>query len=154
MSDIKRIQNDEFAGFEGNYGIRNHGTGYAVINILTKEMKAHNISSYLDALKTAEYLANKDKEKEVIELETTPVPLPITQLNEELDRAITGLKPNLQELIKKYAPETRRVEKSSNFLGYTWYKCYDKSGDVLGRIRGTDGDRYWQYGGLDSKKYY
>jgi hypothetical protein len=72
MSEIKPIQN-EFAGIEGNYGIVNQGTGYAVVNILTKEMKAHNISSYLDALKTAEHLAKKDKAEEVIDLEFATV---------------------------------------------------------------------------------
>jgi hypothetical protein len=38
MNNIKTIQN-EFAGIVGNYGIINQGTGYAVINILTKKWK-------------------------------------------------------------------------------------------------------------------
>jgi hypothetical protein len=75
MGDIKPIQN-EFAGIEGNYGIINQGTGYAVVDILTNEMKAHNISSYLDALKTAEHLAKRDKVEEVINLEFTTVSSP------------------------------------------------------------------------------
>ncbi|MBJ7898515.1 MAG: hypothetical protein GC158_01050 [Cyanobacteria bacterium RI_101] len=116
MSDIKPIQN-EFAGIEGNYGIINQGTGYAVVNILTKEMKAYNISSYLDALKTAEYLARRE---EVIDLPPTPVPpVPTPPLENPgpslLEDAIRGLKPDIQRLIRKYAPETVSVDKSTNF---------------------------------------
>ncbi|MEB3309982.1 MAG: hypothetical protein VKJ02_07085 [Snowella sp.] len=157
MSEIKPIKN-EFAGIEGNYGIINQGTGYAVVNILTKEMKAHSISSYLDALKTAEHLNNKDKEVKVIDLEFTTVSSTNTTHNQEtndsLERAIQGLKPDIQQLIKKYAPETVRVKKDSNILGYSWYKCYNQNGSRIGTVRGKSGDRYWQYGGLDDIQRY
>jgi len=158
MSDIKPITSGEFAGIEGNYGIINQGTGYAIVNIFTNEMKAHNISSYLDALKTAEHLAKRDNNQaeEVIDLEFTNSTnnTPNLETNNRLEDAIRGLRPDIQRLIRKYAPETIRVKKKSNILGYTWYKCYEKSGNVLGRVRGSSGDRYWQYGGLDSTKHY
>ena len=162
MSEIKPIQN-EFAGIEGNYGIINQGTGYAVVNILTKEMKAHNISSYLDALKTAEHLNNKDKEVKIIDLHPTtipprsqkPIPNPLPTESAILEKAIESLKPDVQRLIRKYAPETVSVDKKSNLLSRSRYKCYDASGNVLGRVRGgSHGDRYWQYGDLSSQKHY
>jgi hypothetical protein len=160
MSGIKPIGSGEFAGIEGNYGIINQGTGYAIVNILTNEMKAHNITSYLDALKTAEHLAKKDKieAEEVIDLEFTTVSPTSTnhnpEKNDELERVIQGLKPDIQRLIRKYAPETVRVKKDSNILGYSWYKCYNQNGSRVGTIRGKTGDRYWQYGSLDDQKFY
>ncbi|MEY2997619.1 MAG: hypothetical protein RIQ82_1000 [Bacteroidota bacterium] len=133
MSEIKPI-NQDYVTVKQYLGVINHGDGYAIVNILTGEYMARNISSFLDCVKTIDYLLSDN--------------------NDELERAIQGFKPNIQQLIKKYAPETRRVKKKSNFLGFTWYKCYDKSGNVLGRVRGSSGDRYWQYGDLDSEKYY
>lgn len=159
MSDIKPIGNGEFAGIEGNYGIINQGTGYAIVNILTNEMKAHNISSYLDALKTAEHLAKRDNNQteEIIDLEFTDSTNNISdsKTSDQLESAIRGLKPDIQRLIRKYAPQTVHVDKSTNLFGQSRYKCFDNSGNVLGRVRrGKKGDRYWQYGDLDDQKLY
>ncbi|MEB3311903.1 MAG: hypothetical protein VKJ02_16885 [Snowella sp.] len=110
MSNIKPVAN-EFAGIEGNYGIVNQGTGYAVVNILTGEMKAHNISSYLDALKTAEHLAKRDKAEEVINLETTPVS-PVSTFLDELDMATVR---SMVTYFEQYAPNTiRRYHRDHN----------------------------------------
>lgn len=127
MGDIKPIQN-EFAGIEGNYGIINQGTGYAVVNILTKEMKAHNISSYLDALKTAEHLAKRDKAEEVINLEPTPVMAMPSDFLDELEIEFSAYDPKIKgkiNNIKKYS------NRNSKFYGklLNWYS-----------------DGFWHYG--------
>lgn len=150
MNEIKPINQGEFAGMVGTYGIINQGTGYAVVNVLTKNMEAHNISSYLDAYKTAEYLDNKYKVTEIYPTDITPPP----PKNNELEDAIRGLKPDVQRLIRKYAPETVNVDKSTNPLSQSRYKCFDTSGNVLGRVRGKTGNRYWQSGGLSDQKHY
>ncbi len=54
-----------------------------------------------------------------------------------------GVKADVQSLIEKYAPTTATVEKKVNFKG-SRYKCYDTSGNCLGRVKGKLGDRYWQ----------
>ncbi|MBJ7898967.1 MAG: hypothetical protein GC158_03355 [Cyanobacteria bacterium RI_101] len=132
MSEIKPIQ-DVYVTVKGCYGVINQGDGYAIVNIYTGECIARNISSFYDCVRTLDIL-------------------PPPPEDDELMRVIQGYNPKVQNLIKKYAPETRRVKKKSNILGYTWYKCYDKSGNVLGRVRGSSDDRYWQYGGLDDEK--
>jgi hypothetical protein len=145
MSDIKPIQN-EFVTVKGPYGVINHGDGYAIVIVQTGECIARNISSFLDCVKTIDHLLGT--------MPPPPPPPPPPNDDKELDRVLQDYKPDIQRLIRKYAPETRRVKKNSNFLGYTWYKCYDDSGKVLGRVRGSSDDRYWQYGGLDSQKHY
>jgi hypothetical protein len=69
MSDIKPISDKDYCGVVGNYGVINHGTGYGIIYIPDKEMIAHNITSYLDAYKTAKAMDEEDKEKEEIDLD-------------------------------------------------------------------------------------
>ncbi|KZL50709.1 hypothetical protein PN488_20045 [Nodularia spumigena CS-591/12] len=135
MSEIKPIPND-YVTVKGFYGVINQGTNYAIVNIHTGETLAHNISSFLDCVKTIDYL-----------LESVQPPPPPEQKIKNFD-----VKPDVQRLIEKYAPETVRVDKSVNFLSQSSYKCYDALGNVLGRVRGSTSNRYWQYGGLDSEK--
>jgi hypothetical protein len=55
MSDIKPIEND-YVTIKGLFGVINHGNGYAIVNVQTKEYIARNISSFLDCIKTMDYL--------------------------------------------------------------------------------------------------
>lgn len=141
MTDIKPIQN-EYVTVKGPYGVLNEGTGYAIVNIYTGERIAQNIPSFLDCVKTIDYLLDKSESQG-----KAPDPkLSSPATNEKLETAIQGLKSDVQRLIRKYAPETVRVSKKSNLLSQSRYKCYDASGNVLGRVRGSSSDRYWQYG--------
>ncbi len=53
-----------------------------------------------------------------------------------------GVRADVQHLIETYAPTTIRVEKKVNW-NRSRYKCYDASGNCLGRVKGKLGDRYW-----------
>jgi hypothetical protein len=56
MSDIKRIDTNAYVTVQGQYAVVNEGSGYAIINTHTKQVIARNISSFLDCLKTLEYI--------------------------------------------------------------------------------------------------
>jgi len=146
MTDITPIQN-EYVTVKGPYGVLNEGTGYAIVNIYTSERIAHNIPSFRDCVETIDYLLEKS------EASKPPVKAP-EPTNEKLEKAIQGLKSDVQRLIRKYAPDTANVDKSVNPLSQSRYKCYDSKGKVLGRVRGRSGDRYWQDGGLSDQKHY
>lgn len=59
MSDIKRINQNECVTVQGQYAVINEGTGYAIVNIQTQQILARNISSFLDCVKTLEYIVGK-----------------------------------------------------------------------------------------------
>ena len=154
MTDIKPIQND-YVKVKGPFGVLNEGTGYAIVNIANGERVAHNISSFLDCVKTIDYLlGNLSPSSSTPSPKPAPPPQEPVLTHNRLNEAIRHLKPDVQRLIEKYAHETVRVSKSTNFLGQSRYKCYDLNGNVLGRVRGDSSNRYWQYGGLDDQKYY
>jgi hypothetical protein len=56
MSDIKRIDTNAYVTVQGQYAVVNEGSGYAIINTQTKQVIARNISSFLDCVKTLEYI--------------------------------------------------------------------------------------------------
>ncbi|AVZ30654.1 hypothetical protein [Nodularia spumigena] len=56
MSDIKRIDTDAYVTVQGQYGVVNEGSSYGIINIHTKQVIARNILSFLDCVKTLEYI--------------------------------------------------------------------------------------------------
>ncbi len=43
MSDIKTINNNDYVTVQGEYAVINEGTGYAIINIQTKQCMDNNI---------------------------------------------------------------------------------------------------------------
>lgn len=55
MTEIKPIQND-YVTVKQHLGVINHGDGYAIVNIHTGECMARNISSFLDCVKTIDYI--------------------------------------------------------------------------------------------------
>ncbi|MFM1842312.1 MAG: hypothetical protein RLZZ490_1048, partial [Cyanobacteriota bacterium] len=57
MTEIKPIQND-YVTVKQHLGVINHGNGYAIVNIHTGECMARNISSFLDSVKTIDYILN------------------------------------------------------------------------------------------------
>ena len=56
MSDITRIDTNAYVTVQGQYAVVNEGSGYAIINTQTKQVIARNISSFLDCVKTLEYI--------------------------------------------------------------------------------------------------
>ncbi|MGI0482956.1 hypothetical protein ACN4EE_19500 [Geminocystis sp. CENA526] len=59
MNEIANIDSSAYVTVQGNYAVINKGTGYAIINIQNKQFLARNISSFLDCVKTLEYIASK-----------------------------------------------------------------------------------------------
>lgn len=145
MSDIKTINNNDYVTVQGQYGVINQGTGYAIINIQTQQMIAHNISSFLDCVKTLEYLANKNETQTQTSVSTS------FQAQTQPKIPNFGVKADVQRLIEIYAPTTKRVEKKVH-LNRSRYKCYDEYGNCLGRVKGKLGNRYWEDN--SGSKYY
>ncbi|MBD2139269.1 hypothetical protein H6F32_17225 [Anabaena sp. FACHB-1237] len=137
MSDLKRIDTNAYVTVQGQYAVVNEGAGYAIINIQTKQIVARNISSFLDCAKTLEYIVGKDEYQDLIQHSTSNENPPQIQLTK------FGVKPDVQRLIEIYAPATVRVEKKVHW-NRSRYKCYDVSGNFLGRVKGKQGDRYWE----------
>lgn len=122
----------------------NQGTSYAIINIENNKIVAQNISSFFDCVKTLELLvAQQSNPIPVQEIQPIPRSAPRFDVREDV-----------QKLIEKYAPTTVRFEKkySGTFRNKSRYKCYDASGNCLGRVKGKLGDRYWE--DLNGRKHY
>jgi len=139
MSDLKKIDTNAYVTVQGQYAVVNEGVGYAIINIQTKQIVARNISSFLDCVKTLEYIVGKGESQDPIQHSTSKENQPQIQLTN------FGVKPDVQRLIEIYAPATVRVEKKVHW-NRSRYKCYDVSGNCLGRVKGKQGDRYWEDG--------
>ena len=139
MSDLKKIDTNAYVTVQGQYAVVNEGAGYAIINIQTKQIVARNISSFLDCVKTLEYIVGKGESQDPIQYSTSNENQPQIQLTN------FGVKPDVQRLIEIYAPATVRVEKKVHW-NRSRYKCYDVSGNCLGRVKGKQGDRYWEDG--------
>jgi hypothetical protein len=139
MSDLKKIDTNAYVTVQGQYAVVNEGVGYAIIDIQTKQIVARNISSFLDCVKTLEYIVGKGESQDPIQHSTSKENQPQIQLTN------FGVKPDVQRLIEIYAPATVRVEKKVHW-NRSRYKCYDVSGNCLGRVKGKQGDRYWEDG--------
>lgn len=61
MSDIKRIDTNAYVSVQGQYAVVNEGSSYAIINTQTKQVIARNILSFLDCVKTLEYILGDTK---------------------------------------------------------------------------------------------
>jgi hypothetical protein len=145
MSDLKKIDTNAYVTVQGQYAVVNEGAGYAIINIQTEQILARNISSFLDCVKTLEYIVGKGESQDPIQHSTSNENPPQIQLTN------FGVKPDVQRLIEIYAPATVRVEKKVHW-NRSRYKCYDVSGNCLGRVKGKQGDRYWE-DGIGNKHY-
>lgn len=133
MSDVERINTNAYVTVQGHYAVTNEGTGYAIINIQTEQIVAHNISSFLDCVKTLEYLLGKSESQDQ-SLTSNSVQLKVPNFN---------VREDVQQLIEAYAPTTTRVEKEVNW-NRSKYKCYDRLNNYLGQVKGKLGDRYWK----------
>ena len=123
---------------QGQYAVINEGAGYAILNIQTKQMLARNISSFLDCVKTLEYIVGKGESQSQSSSPRNPC-----QSQHQPKIPDFGVRADVQHLIETYAPATVRVEKEVNW-NRSKYKCYDASGNYLGRVKGKLGDRYWE----------
>lgn len=136
MNDITRIDQNEYVTVQGQYGVINEGTGYAIVNIQTKQMIARNISSFLDCVKTLEYIVGKGDQSQ------NPISSP-DQSQTQCKTPGFGVRADVQHLIETHAPTTLKVKKEVSW-NRSKYKCYDASGHYLGQVKGYLGDRYWE----------
>ena len=144
MKDISKIDPNNYVTIQKDYAVINEGTGYAIINIYTKQIIAQNISSFLDCVKTLEYFCNQQQNN-------VDSGCNGTQYAQTSSINNLGVKPDVHQVILTYAPTTFRVEKKTNMQGAR-YKCYDKHNHYLGQVRGKLGNRYWK--DKSGNKYY
>lgn len=71
MSDIKRIDTNVYVTVQGQYAVVNEGSSYAIINTLTKQVIARNILSFLDCVKTLEYILGNAKSQNTEPIQTS-----------------------------------------------------------------------------------
>jgi hypothetical protein len=64
MSDIQIIDTSTYVTVQGQFAVVNEGSGYAIINIQTKQVIARNITSFLDCVKTLEYICGNSKSQD------------------------------------------------------------------------------------------
>jgi hypothetical protein len=144
MTNLQRINPSDFVTVQGPFAVINEGTGYAIVNTQTQKVLAQNLISFVDCVKTLEYLTEKlsaapeshspTPHVQVVSAPEQAKPSPVPSFN---------VRPDVQHLIEKYAPTTVRVEKKVK-LNRSRYKCYDASGRLLGRVQGKLGKRYWE----------
>jgi hypothetical protein len=150
MTNLQRINPSDFVTVQGPFAVINEGTGYAIVNTQTQKVLAQNLISFVDCVKTLEYLTEKlsatpashTSAPHVQVVSEQPKPNPVPSF---------GVRSDVQQLIEKYAPTTARVEKKVK-LNRSRYKCYDASGQLLGRVQGKLGKRYWE--DCERRRYY
>lgn len=122
MTEIANIDSTAYVTVQGNYAVINEGTGYAIINIQNKQFLARNISSFLDCVKTLEYITSK-QENSSQNYHTYPEEIETPQ--EEESGTLTGLTEyyTLKGLTSKLIAE---VEKSKDFKNFQQIKTNDK----------------------------
>ena len=136
MNHLSNIDSNNYVTIQNQYGVINQGTGYAIVNIQTKQTIAQNISSFLDCVKTLEYLSGNSQSN--YQSNQNHNSFDSVSFNRNF-----GVKPDVHQVIMAYAPSTARVEKKTNSEGAR-YKCYDQSDNYLGQVRGKVGNRYWK----------
>lgn len=135
MNEIANIDSTAYVTLQGNYAVINEGTGYAIINIQNKQFLARNIYSFLDCVKTLEYIANKQGNSSqdyhtYSEVKTPP------QDEEESGtlRGLTEYYP-LKGLTSRLISE---VENSKDFKNFQQIKTNDKiSSNSIKKIQET-----------------
>ncbi len=142
MDTIAKLNPTDFVTVQGHYAVVNEGSGYAIVNIQTKEYLARNITSFLDCVKTLEYLSGKATQASQPLVVTAVTSQPNQSSQSTIQKL--GVDKDVQELISKYAPTTVKIETKITLKGIS-YKCYDSSGYCLGRIKSDAGKYYWQY---------
>ncbi|MFN7714523.1 MAG: hypothetical protein ACK5QS_03455 [Pseudanabaenaceae cyanobacterium] len=95
MSHIEKIDTNSYVTVQGHYAVVNEGSGYAIIDTSTKRVIARNISSFLDCVKTLEYLL-ESTEKQNSEPIKTSASLcepysPIKQIQEKNHQRVNEL---------------------------------------------------------------
>lgn len=127
MNEIANIDPTAYVTVQGNYAVINEGSGYAIINLQNKQFLARNISSFLDCIKTLEYIAGK-QENNYESSQNPPPPqqsYQSSQQSEEESGTLTGLTEYypLQGLTSRLIAE---VEKSKDFKNFQQIKTNDK----------------------------
>ena len=150
MDSLSKLNSNDFVTVQGQYAVINEGVGYSIVNINTKEFLARNINSFLDCIKTLEYITSKSEK--LCESNVTGRVISQNKPSQLFQTPAFNVKVDVQILIEKFAPSTVRVEKKvSN--NRSRYKCYDSSGTCIGRVKGVEGDRYWQPSNRDQRLY-
>ncbi len=124
MTEIANIDPTAYVTVQGNYAVINEGTGYAIINTQNKQFLARNISSFLDCVKTLEYIASK-QENVNQDYHTYSEEIKTPQPQEEESGILTGLTEYypLKGLTSRLITE---VEKSKDFKNFQSIKTNDK----------------------------
>jgi hypothetical protein len=140
MSDIKRIDTNAYVTVQGQYAVVNEGSGYAIINTQTKQVIARNISSFLDCVKTLEYIFSSAESQNsdpiqtsafISELDTPPKsvqekinyePKKIDELDFALVRSLASYFEEMNDKIRHYRKDHHASEEEAEVIGSYYLK--------------------------------
>ena len=123
MNDIQAVDTHAYVTIQGRYAVINEGSGYAIIHTQTKQITARNITSFLDCVKTLEYMCGKEEQVATTapskpysrpsESSTHEFPVPIIRTQEQetsptLDELDTALLKSLVSYFNDMAGKIRR----------------------------------------------
>lgn len=97
MNNIKIID-ENYVTVQGHYAVINEGDGYAIINTQTKQIAARNIKSFLDCVKTLEYICGKNNLTETAQTSITAPSHPMALVEPIVPNTIQKNSPELDEL--------------------------------------------------------
>jgi hypothetical protein len=140
MSDIKRIDTNAYVTVQGQYAVVNEGSGYAIINTQTKQVIARNISSFLDCVKTLEYIFSSAESQNsdpiqtsafISELDTPPKsvqekinyePKKLDELDFALVRSLASYFEEMNDKIRHYRKDHHASEEEAEVIGSYYLK--------------------------------
>jgi hypothetical protein len=140
MSDIKRIDTNAYVTVQGQYAVVNEGSGYAIINTQTKQVIARNISSFLDCVKTLEYIFSSAESQNsdpiqtsafISELDTPPKsvqekinyePKKLDELDFALVRSLASYFEEMNDKIRHYRKDHHASEEEADVIGSYYLK--------------------------------
>ena len=140
MSDIKRIDTNAYVTVQGQYAVVNEGSGYAIINTQTKQVIARNISSFLDCVKTLEYIFSSAESQNsdpiqtsafISELDTPPKsvqekinyePKKLDELDFALVRSLASYFEEMNGKIRHYHRDHNASEEEAEVIGSYYLK--------------------------------
>ena len=140
MNDIKRIDTNAYVTVQGQYAVVNEGSGYAIINTHTKQVIARNISSFLDCVKTLEYIfSNAESQNSdpiqtsafIYEPDTPPKsvqekinyePKKLDELDFALVRSLASYFEEMNGKIRHYRKDHNASEEEADVIGSYYLK--------------------------------
>ena len=127
MNDIKRIDTNAYVTVQGQYAVVNEGSGYAIITTHTKQVIARNISSFLDCVKTLEYIFSNAESQNSDPIQTSAFiyedePKKLDELDFALIRSLASYFEEMNGKIRHYRKDHNASEEEADVIASYYLK--------------------------------